>query len=301
MGQTPLFDELGHPIWTDREEFRTHVIPENIQAEWDNSQNLYAFIVQLYKDGFLDEAGQGVERLLELTDGAEEALLLKALILMKEDKPDEGEQTLLQCIDNYPDRGVAHTYLARIHAARGDRELAIQQLKDGLSKEPNQETALHMLTKWVEDPEELASFLEQMSDSPDTWWPLLEYGKLCLRQKRPADAMEHFQRAMERSRSFRAQEEDFPEWEEEVAAMTVSALLRQEGLKEELIQFCERYWTPAYLTPFHGLDYAQALYETGNSEGAVDILARMMEYIDPTYQTMVQLRMQQLEQRTQKA
>lgn len=301
MGQTPLFDELGHPIWTDREEFRTHVIPENIQAEWDNPQNLYAFVVQLYKDGFLDEAGQGVDRLLELTDGAEEALLLQGLILMKEDKEEEGEQVLLQCIDKYPDRGVAHTYLARIHAGRGDQEQAVQQLKEGLIKEPNQETALYMLAQWVADPEELASFLEQLWDSPGAWLPPLESGKLHLRQKRPADALEHFQQAMERSRSFRADEEDPPEWEEEVAAMTVSALLRKEGLTAELIQFCERYWTPAYLTPFHGLDYAQALYETGNSEGAVDILARMMEYIDPTYQNTVKLRMMQLEKSMQNA
>ncbi|MFD1394507.1 tetratricopeptide repeat protein [Kroppenstedtia eburnea] len=294
MGNTPLFDELGHPIWMDREEFRTHVIPENIQADWDNPHNLYTFAVQLYKDGFLEEAEQGVNRLLELTDREEEVLLLQALVLMKEDKPEEGERVLLECIDKYPDRGVAHTYLARIFAARGDREQAVQQLKEGLSKEPNQETALRMFTEWVGDPEEAASFLEQLSETADSWWPLLELGKLHLKKKNSSDAMDCFQRALDRIRGDRA-EESFPEWEEEVAAMTVSSLLRKEGLTEELIQFSEKYWTPAYMTPFHGMDYAQALFDSGNPKGAVDILARMMEYIEPDYQNMVRLRMQQLD------
>ncbi|GGA55701.1 hypothetical protein GCM10007416_31140 [Kroppenstedtia guangzhouensis] len=300
MGNTPLFDEFGQPIWTDREEFRTRVIPENIQADWDNPHNLYTFVVQLYKDGFLEEAEQGVNRLLELTDREEEVLLLQALVLMKEDKPEEGERVLLECIDKYPDRGVAHTYLARILAARGDREQAVRQLKEGLSKEPNQETALRMFTQWVEDLEEASSFLEQLSEITDAWWPLLELGKLHLNQKNSSAAIACFQRALDRTREFRG-EEGFPEWEEEVAAMTVSALLRKEGLTEELIRFSEKYWTPAYMTPFHGMDYAQALFDSGNPKEAVDILARMLEYVDPNYQNMVRLRMQQLDRTPEKA
>lgn len=77
--------------------------------------------------------------------------------------------------------------------------------------------------------------------------------------------------------------------------MTVSSLLRKEGLTEELIQFSKKYWTPAYITPFLGMDYAQALYDSGDPKGAVDILARMLEYIAPEYQHMVHLRMQQLD------
>ena len=35
------------------------------------------------------------------------------------------------------------------------------------------------------------------------------------------------------------------------------------------------------MTPFHGMDYAQALFDSGNPKEAVDILARMLEYVDP--------------------
>ena len=41
--KVPLFDSLGRPIWFDREEFRTHVIPGNLKAEWDNPQELLRF------------------------------------------------------------------------------------------------------------------------------------------------------------------------------------------------------------------------------------------------------------------
>lgn len=294
MGETPLFDELGHPIWMDREEFRTHVIPENIEADWDDPHNLYTFTVQLYKDGFLKEAEQGVNRLLELTDQEEEVLLLQALVLMRENNPEEGERVLLQCIDKYPDRGVAHTYLARILDARGEREQAVQQLKEGLSKEPNQETALRMFTEWVGEQEEAVPFLEQLSETTNSWWPLLELGKLHFKKKSFSDAMTYFQKCLDRIREDRT-EEDLPSWEEETTTMTVSSLLRKEGLTEELIQFSKKYWTPAYMTPFLGMDYAQALYDSGDPKGAVDILARMLEYIAPEYQHMVHLRMQQLD------
>ncbi|PTX53712.1 outer membrane protein assembly factor BamD (BamD/ComL family) [Melghirimyces profundicolus] len=293
MGQIPLFDELGHLIWTDREEFRTHVIPGNIQADWDHPQNLYTFVVQLYKDGFLKEAERGADRLLDLTNRAEEALLLKALILLKNGENGEAEKHLRECMEQYPERGVAHTYLARIHAARSESENVVSELKEGLLKEPNQETALRMLSEWVRNENEWISLLRLFSEREDAWLPFLEFGRLLLRQGKPEEALDQFSTAMERTRSFRPEENGYPEWEEEVAAMTVSALLRNEGLLEELVRFCQSYWNPAFLTPFHGMDYAHALDEIGDTPGAMEVLTRMLDYIDPHYQNVVRLRIDQ--------
>ena len=131
--KVPLFDSLGRPIWFDREEFRDHVIPENLKAEWDNPQELYEFVVQIFRDGFIEEAEKGADRLLELYRRDEGTLVLKAAVLLRKGDDVGAEKLLLECIEKYPKRGVAHTFLARVYSRRGDREGALSALRQGLS------------------------------------------------------------------------------------------------------------------------------------------------------------------------
>ncbi|OYD06154.1 tetratricopeptide repeat protein [Paludifilum halophilum] len=288
----PLFDEWGHLIWMDREEFRNSVIPENIQAEWDHSDRLYAFVVQIYRDGFLKEAEQGADRLLELSDRSEEALLLKGLILLRQKRFEEAEAVLRECIESYSDRGVAHTYLARLYSRRSEDEKVVATLEEGLIREPNQETALHMLTRW--SPKEKAiRFLQKMTKNSEAWGPHLALGKLYLEDNRMAEALEQFRSALDQSRRLRG-EEGLPQWEEEVTAMTVFALLHKRDEWEELIRLGESYWTPAFLTPFPGMDYAEALEKEGRVEEAVHVLEETLSSVEPEYRQMVQLRRHRL-------
>lgn len=292
----PLFDDWGHLIWSDRDEFRDHVIPQNMEADWDNAESLYAFVVQLYKDGFLEEAGKGAERLLELTERAEEALLLQALIRMRQERDDEAKAYLEECIEKYPERGVAHTYLARIYLSESETEQAIHALREGLNREPNQESALRTLIQLQPDVEELKSWLDEWSQQNGAWWPRLELGKLLAQEGRIREAMTCFEYAIVFVQNYRNAEGQ-PAWEEEVATMTISACLRKLGYRDELLHFCEQYWTPSYLTPFYGLDYVQTLMETGQADRALQILKQMFPYVDEPYRNMVQMKINQMEQR----
>ncbi|PTM60061.1 tetratricopeptide repeat protein [Desmospora activa] len=293
----PLFDEWGHLIWTDRDEFRDHVIPQNMEADWDHAENLFAFVVQLYKDGFMEEAGSGADRLLELSEHAEEALLLKALILIRQEKTVEAATLLQECIQRYPERGVAYTYLARIQLAHSEKEKAIASLCEGLNREPNQESALRSLIRWLDDREKLKDLLRGWSQMEGAWWPCLELGKILLAESHVSEAMDQFKKAFAFVQTYR-NDEGLPSWEEEVAAMTISACLRKFNRHEELIGFCEQYWSPAYFTPFHGMDYAQVLLETGQKEQAFSVLHQMLEYVDEQYFKMVQLKIDQFKQQT---
>ncbi|MDR6227326.1 tetratricopeptide repeat protein [Desmospora profundinema] len=290
----PLFDEWGHLIWTDRNEFRHHVIPQNMEADWDHAESLYAFVVQLYKDGFMEEAGRGADRLLELTDRSEEALLLKSLILMRQERDEEAKSLLQECMEQYPERGVAHTYLARIYLADSEREKGILTLREGLNREPNQESALRVLIQWQNDRDQLKAWLREWSQLEGAWWPPLELGKLLADEGHISEAMERFEQVIDFVKTYR-NDEGQPAWEEEVAAMTISACLRKHGHHDELIQFCNRHWSPTYFTPFHGLDYAQSLIETGQRDRAVEVLNQMLQYVDEPYHNMVQLKVTQTE------
>jgi tetratricopeptide (TPR) repeat protein len=296
--KVPLFDSLGRPIWFDREEFRTHVIPENLKAEWDNPQELYDFVVQIFRDGFIEEAEKGADRLLELYRRDEGTLVLKAAVLLRKGDDVGAEKLLLECIGKYPDRGIAHTFLARVYARRGDREGALSALKQGLRLEPNQEMALRWLVElYREKREDPVIALKPFAEIPGAWWPQLELGRLHLEADRISEAIRWFESAVEVTRRMR-REQDPPTYEEEVAVMMATAKLRQRGLRDEVIQFCKKFWMSTFATPFAGLDYVQALEESGRVVEGIDVLKAMSPYLLPEYRSFVDQRLHHLESKS---
>ncbi|SDX36519.1 Tetratricopeptide repeat-containing protein [Marininema mesophilum] len=296
----PLFDELGRLIWTDREEFRIRVIPENVQADWDHPENLYAFAVQLYRDGFLDEASESVDRILELTDRGEEALLLKGLIHHRQKNYSEAEAILKECIHLFPNRGVAFTYLARLYAAEKKQEQMIDALNQGLTREPNQEMALRMLVGATPDPAHAIALLGSFATNEEAWWPQLELGRIYLKEGNVKEAISQFCLAIQSSCGYHEEKKDPPDWEEEIALMTVTTLLFRHGLCDELIQMAEKYWTPQFLTPYAGLDYVAALEEQGEIRGAIDVLNEMIAKSEEEYRVILKLRIHHLEKKLER-
>jgi len=296
--KVPLFDSLGRPIWFDREEFRTHVIPGNLKAEWDNPQELYDFVVQIFRDDFIEEAEKGADRLLELYQRDEGTLVLKAAVLLRKGDDAGAEELLLECIGKYPDRGVAHTFLARVYARRDDREGAISALKQGLRLEPNQEMALRWLVDlYREKKEDPVAALEPFVEVPGAFWPQLELGRVHLEADRIPEAIQWFESAVEATRGMR-REQDPPSYEEEVAVMMSTAKMRQRGLRDEVIEFCQKYWVPTFATPFAGLDYVQALEEAGRVPEGIGVLQAMLPYLLPEYRSFVDQRLHHLESKS---
>jgi len=296
--KVPLFDSLGRPIWFDREEFRNHVIPENLKAEWDNPQELYEFVVQIFRDGFIEEAEKGADRLLELYRRDEGTLVLKAAVLLRKGDDVGAEKLLLECIEKYPKRGVAHTFLARVYSRRGDREGALSALRQGLSLEPNQEMALRWLVELYQEKKgDPVPALEPFAEIAGAFWPQLELGRLHLEKDQIPEALRWFEAAVEVTRGMRGEKEP-PSYEEEVAVMTSTAKMRQRGLRDEVIDFCRKFWVPTFATPFAGLDYVQALEEAGRVQDGIDVLKAMLPYLLPEYRSFVDQRLHHLESKS---
>jgi len=295
----PLFDGVGHPVWLDREEFRKEVIPQHLEAEWNHPEELYTFVVQIFRDGFVEEAERGADRLLELYNRAEGVLLLKSLILLRKGEDEEAETLVRECMEKYPDRGMAHTFLARIYDKRGDREGVIDSLRRGLELEPNQETALLW---WVDLTieeggkskaiEELKPFVEKEG----AWWPKLIAGRLHLEEGDTSRAVHLFNHVLEWFRS-RRDEQTPPSFDEEIALMTVVTILSKHGCRDELITLCDQYCRTNHSTPFAVLDYAQALVEAGRIEEAVDRLQQASNFVLPEYVHLVERKLSELKQR----
>ncbi|GAA5343891.1 hypothetical protein PLACP1_00510 [Planifilum fimeticola] len=293
-----MFDSLGRPIWFDREEFRDHVIPENLKAEWDNPQELYDFVVQIFRDGFIEEAERGADRLLELYQRDEGTLVLKAAVLLRKGDDVGAEKLLLECIGKYPDRGVAHTFLARVYSRRGDREGALSALMQGLRLEPNQEMALRWLVELhQEKKEDPVAALKPFAEIAGAFWPQLELGRLHLEADRISEAIRWFEAAVEVTRGLRREQEP-PSYDEEMAVMTSTAKLLQRGLRDEVIEFCRKFWLPTFATPFAGLDYVQALEEAGRVQEGIGVLKEMLPYLLPEYRSFVDKRLHHLESKS---
>lgn len=295
----PLFDGVGHPVWLDREEFRREVIPQQLEAEWNHPEELYTFVVQIFRDGFVDEADRGADRLLELYNRAEGVLLLKSLILLRKGEEEKAEPLLRECMEKYPDRGIAYTYMARIYDKRGDRERVIASLRRGLELEPNQETALlWWVDLMIEDggKSQAMNELKKFAEQEDAWWPKLIAGRLHLEEGEISAAVQLFDDVLAWFQSQR-EEETPTSFDEEVAWMTVVSTLHKHGCRDEVILLCDRYWTAAHSTPFVAMDYAQALVEAGRVREAADRLQQTLDFIFPEYVPLVEQKLVELQHR----
>ena len=75
-------------------------------------------------------------------------------------------------------------------------------------------------------------------------------------------------------------EQDPPSYEEEVAG-DVHHKMRQRGLRDEVIEFCQKYWVPTLRRP-SPIDYVQALEEAGRVPEGIGVLQAMLPYLLPS-------------------
>lgn len=107
-----------------------------------DADTLANLIVQSLNDGVVDGLAAPVERLVALDGQAERAIVLQAIVYMKQGRLDEAEAVLLAFCAQHGETGIVLTNLAKIHAERGDDTQALDTLWRALQQDPNQENGL---------------------------------------------------------------------------------------------------------------------------------------------------------------
>lgn len=81
-----FFTPGGDEVFIDREEYRTKVLPYNLQENWNNPDELYNQIHGALLDEFIEEIMEPSSRLLEIDPTPERSHTLRSIVLMKNGK-----------------------------------------------------------------------------------------------------------------------------------------------------------------------------------------------------------------------
>jgi tetratricopeptide (TPR) repeat protein len=137
-----LYDEYGREVFGSRAEWRDSVLPHNLQAAWNDADQLAGLVVGGLQDRFFEEMRKPARRLAEIDANFERSAVLLAIVLLETGRVDESERVLQRHLAAHGESGVALTNLAKVHDRRGDRARALETLRRGLEVDPNQDMAL---------------------------------------------------------------------------------------------------------------------------------------------------------------
>ncbi|TKI56059.1 hypothetical protein E8L90_11630 [Brevibacillus antibioticus] len=271
-------NELGQTIDMSREDYQKKIIPQNLDKYWDEKEKLRDFAMELVKGQFHEQAAVAADRLLELYGPIESALIFRAVVHMQAREFESAKKILTDCLERFPSSGTACTNLAKIFAFEGDEPKAIETLHTGLHKDPNQENGLNMFVesfvqRGIKD--ELKGQLEALASKEGAWRPQLQLARLALTEEDLLNAMKWYMVAIEGAK------------DRFEVVMTVTGELGQAGYVYQLIQICEKFWTPDFPYPYAGFNYANALLATDQMEKAIAILRNMQEHLPDNYKPMV--------------
>jgi len=136
------YDAEGREIRITREQWRDNVLPGAIEQDWNDADRLAGLIIQSLNDGFIDEMVRPAERLAELDRNAERAVVLQAIVYMKQGRLDDSEGVLRAFCAQHGETGIVLTNLAKVHAERDDEANALDTLWRALQLDPNQDNGL---------------------------------------------------------------------------------------------------------------------------------------------------------------
>ena len=134
-----VFDAYGRECRIPREEWRTKVLPSNIESNWNNPEQLYGVIFNALNDGFRAEVAGAAEQLYKIDPNTERRTCIWSIVLRETGRLDESEKVLRDSIARHGESAQIVMNLAKIYAARQDQAKAEETLWRSLELDPNQQ------------------------------------------------------------------------------------------------------------------------------------------------------------------
>jgi tetratricopeptide (TPR) repeat protein len=278
-GETPpphmtVFDEYGRRFEIDREEWRTRVLPANLRNSWSNADALFRTIVVALDDGFEGDLAAAAERLYEIDEQPERGACIRAIVLMKNGRPRDAEETLERFIAAHGETGAVLTNLARIQWDEGDQSKAMATLWRGIKLDPNQDNGLLWYAAIHRERGGDAAYaeaLQRAAELPGSWRARLWLARRELEQ--------------ERFDSARAMYEDvLVVAADQPGVLTqVSGDLGERGHAREIVDLILPFYDPERHDITAGVNCLQAFLEMRDWRGGEALLHRMMSLHLPPY------------------
>lgn len=290
-------DTTGQSMQVTRREWRTRILPYNLQENWHNPEILASFVTQALHDEFFAEIDAASERLVAIDVDHERAICVRSIVLMRLHKNIEAEYLLLTYLQTYPKTGVVLTNLAKSRDAQGNHDLAMATLEEGLTIDPNQENGLDWwLSLYQEKLEQENIQYESLylmaiteADRKFGGWRIkLKLGSYYAEQKQLDTAKHYFAEVVH---------QDFSH----DALSIISGDLGKNGFISEMIEMTAPYYISEQHDVYAGLNLLNGYLMLQRADEGEHLLEKMQNLNNPAienYLTMFQQEFVQLKKMT---
>ena len=271
-----VFDQYGQEVFVSRQQWREEILPNNIQAAWNNPGELYGVLLNAINDGLFAEIEPAAVHLREIDPQPARAVCLLAVVQLQIGQTEAAERTLEESLERDGEDAAVLTNLSRVVAGRGDRERAEAMLWRALELDPNLENALgwYVGVEQERDPtggrERALDRVEQLAGS---WRARLWKAKAALEGKDLAKALELYRGGLANFSGPVSAEFLYP----------MSGDLGMAGHLRELLEMTE----PHFMPEVHGLpvgnNLIKAHFDLGEFAQAASITARLFAMRRPDW------------------
>lgn len=249
------YDKKGNEILIDKTEWKENILPDQLERDWDNPDDLYMDILQALQDGFYPITLKASQRLLEIDKNAERSHVIRSIALMKNKKHKEAETVLKDYLDNNKATGIILTNLAKIQWDEGRQDEAKDMLWRGLRLDPNQDNGLNWwLALQYEDKGRDGYYeaLEKAAKIKNSWRPQLLLAGIALADNDLEKAGKYYDGVLSKAPVSKDM------------LMIISGDLGTNGFPEEVIRRIQPIYDPAKHDIEPGINLLQAYLETGD-------------------------------------
>lgn len=259
-------DENGNPEYTDKETWRTTVLPELKANAWDDPNMIYGVITLAADNGMAADIFDLAERAVEIDQVKERSHSMYAIVLMRAGELERSEKV----VDDYAEKfGASSTMLslkARHYMAKGENEKMADTLLAALKIDPNNEMALQWYSDAMgskDDQSGKDQVLIRVAGFEGSWRAQTWLAHQAIEKKDKSTAVKMYMEAIEKS-------------EAAVEPVTLAAVdLFHAGHVIEMIKLIEDVWDPQKHGPDAGISLVHGYIQTGEKEKAVVALNKV--------------------------
>jgi tetratricopeptide (TPR) repeat protein len=271
------YDAQGQIVEISREEFRTALLPKELQGAWDSADRLFGLVTLALELGFGAEVLDAARRLLELEPESVRAAAAHCATLLALGKQDEARARAEDWLGKHDPDATLLFFLAQAYLKLGDTSRATKHLLRSVELDPDRPDAFELYRSLARDRGGDEAELEACHDLVEAtpgWRARLLVAAALLKKRDLHAALALYHEALARPTPLPAE------------AMTrLASDLVEAGHHQEWLDLAQTHYRPE----FHGTEPGELLIKSclslGNDPAARDLVEALLAYQRPEWGT----------------
>ncbi len=263
-----VFDPYGRELYLTREQWRTEVLPANLEKAKDDPDALASMIMGALRDGFAEDVVAQAEHLHRSDTTPARGATLLGVVYLEMGRQADAERVLKDHLARHGEDPYVLTNLAKAQDVRGDHRLAEDTLWRALELDPNQDSAFAWYVAMHHERAGEAGYLEacsRVARLPSSWRAQVWLARDALQRGDLAAALSLYEESLSRAGEPAPGE----------LLVQLSGDLGNAGHLEEIVSVV----APEFDAVHHGIEVGNNLIKANLDLGRLDDAKRIIEQL----------------------